>query len=150
APTTCVTQISVNAHNAITFDNTVTSPTTLDGFEILNTDSTDNITSGVAVLGSTGAGISNNYILGGARTSESHRVRLPGSGGGAPPLLPHNAIIGGPAPTAIGISSTNSAPTVRAHCDPAMLTSGRCQLYGCGQTGRVGLGFIHGRVAGGA
>jgi hypothetical protein len=148
APTACVARISVNAHNAVSFDGTVTTPTTLDGLEIVNTDSADNITTGVAVLGSTGAIVSNSYVYGGGGTSESHGVRV---ATGGTPLLTHNAIVGGTAPTAIGVSALNSAPIIRGNCDTINGNSGRCTTLNCNPAGgaRIGLGFIHGRTAGG-
>jgi hypothetical protein len=147
SPNACVTRVSVNSHNAVTFDNTITSATTLDGVEIVNTDTTDNITTGVAVLGSTGAIISNSYIYGGGGTAESHGVRVTT---GARPLLVHNAIVGGTSPLAVGVSSNAAVPTIRNHCD-VLNAGGRCSSYSCNPAAgpRIGLALIHGRGAGG-
>src|SRR5262249_27235601 len=135
APTACVTQITLSNAGGVTFDATTSSATVLDGFEIFNLDTNDAVTAGVTVTGSIGAVISNNFINGGGGTSESDGVRISDSGGAAAtPLLFHNAIIGGTAPTAIGIRSTNSQPTVSGHCD-GFNGVGRCNNNQCNPTG---------------
>ena len=141
----CATRIAAQTPAGVSFPATVTAPTVIDGFLIDNAR-TDAVTAAITVTGSTGAVISNNLITGGAATATSYGIRvIDNAGTAATPLINANGIVGGGAPDAIGVGSTNSAPVIRQQCDGALTAAGRCASAACFVPATMGKKFIRGR-----
>ena len=131
----CVSRITAQDDKGVYFGPSITSPTSIDGFNILASNSATN--AAVTVEGATGAVINNNAILGGSgQTSVGINVI-----GSATPTISRNQITGGAgAQSSIGVRSSGAKPTIVDNCG-AFNANGRCSQY-CFNGAR----YIRGRV----
>jgi Putative metal-binding motif len=136
----CVTRILPTQAKGVVFDQTVTTPTLLDGFTV--NGHADPQGAAITVTGSTGAMIENDAITGGGTTT-SFGVEVTDAGGKkATPIIARSAIIGGTGTAlSVGVRSLNSAPVIQANCDTIDPQTGRC-TSGCFNTQR----FIRSRA----
>jgi len=138
----CKTRIVAQDERGVVFDETVRSPTVLDGFTVMGGDQPLN--AAVTIAGSTGAVLANDTIQGGGG-STSYGVNVVASGGhAATPRIIHSTILGGHGlQVAAGIHSFASAPVISENCS-AFDAAGRCVAPAC----KASAGFIRGHDPG--
>lgn len=133
---TCVTRLTATTPEGVLFDATVSSPTALDGFELIGGNFPT--AAAVTVRGSTGAVINNDLIVGGAGNAVTTSIGVDvtdGAGMPATPTIANSSVTGAAvAGTAIGVRSTKSAPLITRNCGTALDAQGRCTA-GCGTVG---------------
>jgi hypothetical protein len=133
----CVTQINDIDSVGVHFDQSIHDPTILDGFAIFGFQ--DQSTAAVTIEGSTGVQVSNCAIVGGG-TLTSIGVEIHDSNmQPATPLITHDNIIGGSAPSSFGIHVVNSAPVIQSNCD-SFDDGARCSTSGCSSINHYILG----------
>lgn len=136
--TNCPTRLTATTPEGVLFDQTVTSPTSIDGFDLVGGNFATS--AAVTVRGSTGAIINDNTIMGGAGGMVTTSIGVDVVDNAAVPASPviSNSSVSGAvvAGTAIGVRSVNSAPVISRNCATALDTNGRC-TSGCGGNGGV-------------
>ena len=139
----CVTRIQSVDASGVSFDATVTSPTTLDGFIVAAKPDPTN--AAITITGSTGAVVDGCIVDGGQGGTTSVGVLIVDSAGtAATPRIQNSTITGGlGSSSAIGIRSVKSAPIISRNCD-TLDAQGRCSNYGCFGTSR----YVRGRSSG--
>jgi hypothetical protein len=137
----CVTRIQSQDASGVSFDATIASPTTLDGFVVDGRNDPTN--AAITITGSTGAIVDSCTVNGSSGTSSVGVLVTDAGGTKATPRLQNSAITGGSgSASAIGIRVVRSSPVVTRNCD-TIDSQGRCTNWGCFGTNR----FVRGRVA---
>jgi hypothetical protein len=134
----CDTRLTAQTPEGVLFDQSVTSATSIDGFELIGSPTAAS-SAAVTVRGSTGAVINDDIISGGSGTGVTTSVGVDvvdGAGIAATPTISRSSVTGAAVSgTAIGVRSTNSAPSLINNCNQ-FDASGRCSV-GCFSNGGV-------------
>jgi hypothetical protein len=138
----CITRIVSQDASGVSFDATITSPTTLDAFVV--DGRSDPTNAAITITGSTGAIVDSCFVNGSGGTN-SVGILITDSGvTRATPRIQNSAIQGGSgSASAIGVRVVRSSPVISRNCD-TYDSQGRCINWGCFGSNR----FVRGRMAG--